>query len=69
LGAIELQTGRWARTVASFRASIHENSAQPVVLVLLGDALLDLQRPAEAIVSYDDSLRLQPDHPAAHFCR
>jgi len=69
LGVIELQTGRWARAVASIRASVQKNPSQPVALVLLGDALSELPEPQEALRSYEAALRLQPNLPPAHYGR
>ncbi|WP_052507799.1 tetratricopeptide repeat protein [Sphingomonas hengshuiensis] len=48
-----------------FRRSLRANPLQPHVLNNLGNSLLDLARPGEAIAAYRQALALQPGHPDA----
>jgi protein O-GlcNAc transferase len=60
-GVIELQTGRAAEAAVSFRRSLQHNAFQPIAEALLGDALLALHQPEEALQSYDRGLGFRPD--------
>ncbi|MGO9993407.1 MAG: tetratricopeptide repeat protein [Steroidobacteraceae bacterium] len=68
-GVIELQSGRPADAVESFRASIHLQPLQPVAHALLGDALLEVKLPEAALSSYDRGLHLSAALVPAHFGR
>ena len=69
LGVIELQSGRIAQAAASFTRSLQVNSSQPIAHALLGDALMDLNRPEEALERYESGLRSSPGLVPAHFGR
>src|ERR1700675_4826690 len=69
LGVIELQSGRTAQAAASFVRSLQINPSQPIAQALLGDALMDLKRPEEALGAYERGLRLGPDLVPALFGR
>ena len=57
-GAIELQTGRTAQGAESIFSSIQSNPSQPGAYTLLGEALLDLNRPYEALRTYEIALEM-----------
>jgi cytochrome c-type biogenesis protein CcmH/NrfG len=57
-GLIEVQTGRTAEAAVSIHRSIQKNPTRAVAHALLGDALLSLSRPDEALDSYQNALRL-----------
>ncbi len=54
---IEVQTGRVTDGAASVRRSLQGNPSRPAAHALLGDALSRLNRPEEALDSYEAALR------------
>jgi protein O-GlcNAc transferase len=66
---IEVQTGRTAEGVVSIRRSLQKDATRAAARALLGDALLSLNQPREAIESYDAALFLDPGLTGAHFGR
>jgi predicted O-linked N-acetylglucosamine transferase (SPINDLY family) len=67
--AIETRTGRTAEAAVTARRSIERDANRPAAHALLGDALLALDRPLEALESYDAALRLSPALLSAQFGR
>jgi len=68
-GAIEVQTGRTAEGAASVGRAIQGDPSRPAAHALLGDALLTLSRPREALECYAAALRLAPDLVSAQLGR
>jgi predicted O-linked N-acetylglucosamine transferase (SPINDLY family) len=68
-GAIEVQTGRTAQGAASVGRAIEGDPSRPAAHALLGDALLTLSRPREALECYAAALRLAPDLASAQLGR
>jgi len=66
LGVIALQTEQTARGVDLITKAIRLNPTVAGVHSNLGNALRDLNRPEEAIASYDRAIALQPDYAEAH---
>ncbi|MGB6308276.1 MAG: tetratricopeptide repeat protein [Steroidobacteraceae bacterium] len=65
LGLASLQGGNAARGIELMRHSIAINPHQPDVHVNIGNALLRLRQPLDALVSCDAALALKPDYADA----
>ena len=66
LGVIARQTRRTERGVELIKRAIGLNPKVAEAHSNLGNALMDLQRPAEALASYDEAIALKPDFAEAH---
>lgn len=66
LGVIAVQTARPQLGAELIAKAIGVNRKNAAAHSNLGNALRDLKRPADALVSYDRALKLQPDFPDAH---
>jgi len=66
---IELQTGRAGAAIASLGRLIAADDTRPAAHALLGDALLALERPVEALESYETALRRDPGLASAQYGR
>ena len=69
LGVIARQTRRTERGVELIKKAIRLNPKVAAAHSNLGNALMDLKRPAEALASYDKAITLKPDYAAAHYNR
>ena len=66
LGVIARQTRRTEWGVDLIKRAIGLNSKVAAAHSNLGNALRDIRRPVEALVSYDRAIALKPDYAAAH---
>ena len=66
LGVIACQTRRTERGVELIKRAIGLNPKVAAAHSNLGNALMDLKRPAEALASYDRAIALKSDYAAAH---
>ena len=66
LGVIARQTRRTERGVELIKRAIGLNSNVAEAHSNLGNALMDLKRPAEALASHDKAIALKPDYALAH---
>ena len=66
LGVIARQTRRTERGVELIKRAIGLNPKVAAAHSNLGNALMDLKRPAEALASYDRAIALKSDYAAAH---
>ena len=62
LGVIARQTRRTERAVELIKRAIELNPKLAAAHINLGNALMDLKRPAEALASYDKAIVLKPDY-------
>ena len=69
LGVIARQTRRTERGVELIKRAIGLNPKVAAAHSNLGNALMDLKRPAEALASYDKAIALKPDFAEAHYNR
>jgi predicted O-linked N-acetylglucosamine transferase (SPINDLY family) len=69
LGVIARQTRRTERGVELIKRAIGLNPKVAAAYGNLGNALMDLKRPAEALASYDKAIALKPDVAEAHYNR
>ena len=69
LGVIAHQTRRTERAVELIKRAIGLNPKVAEAHNNLGNALMDLKRPAEALASYDKAIALKPDYAEAHYNR
>ena len=69
LEVIAHQTRRTERAVELIKRAIGLNPKVAVAHSNLGNALMDLKRPAEALASYDKAIALKPDYAEAHYNR
>src|SRR5262245_12080641 len=69
LGVIARQTRRTERGVELIKRAIGLNPKVPVAHNSLGNALMDLKRPAEALASFDKAIALRPDDAVPHYNR
>lgn len=69
LGALHLQCGRPADSVACLEAAVVADPEQVGSWNNLGNALRATKRPAEAITRYDRAIALNPAYAEAHFNR
>ncbi len=66
LGIIEAQKSNFTAAVDLLGRAIRRNPASAAAHSNLGNALLDLNRPGDALASYDRALALKSDYPEAH---
>jgi tetratricopeptide (TPR) repeat protein len=66
LGVIAKQTQQLERAVELIRKAIWLNPHAAAAHNNLGNALLDLKRPSEALASYDKAIAFKPDYALAH---
>ena len=66
LGVIARQTRRTERGVELIKRAIGLNPKVAAAHSNLGNALMDLKRPADALASYDKAIALKPDFAEAH---
>jgi protein O-GlcNAc transferase len=66
LGVIAIQSRRTEMGVELIKRAIRLNPKVAEAHNNLGNALMDLKRPAEALASYDRAVALKPDFAAAH---
>ena len=66
LGVITCQTRRTDRGVELIKRAIGLNPKIAAAHSNLGNALMDLKRPGEALASYDKAIALKPDFAEAH---
>ena len=69
LGVIARQTRRTELAVELIKRAIGLNPSVAAAHSNLGNALMDLKRPAEALASYDKAIALNPDIAEPHFNR
>jgi predicted O-linked N-acetylglucosamine transferase (SPINDLY family) len=69
LGVIARQTRRTERGVELIKRAIGLNPKVAEAHNNLGNALMDLKRPAEALASCDKAITLKPDYAEAHYNR
>ena len=67
LGVIALQTRYTERAVELIRKAIELNANVAGAHNNLSEALLDLNRPVEALASYDKAIALKPDYAEAYW--
>ncbi|MGH9363514.1 MAG: tetratricopeptide repeat protein, partial [Thermoanaerobaculia bacterium] len=67
IGLILVHQGRHAEAVEEFRAEIHNRTADSLTYTVLGHALRDLKRFPQALQSYQEALRLNPEERGAHY--
>jgi tetratricopeptide (TPR) repeat protein len=67
IGLILVHQGRHAEAVEEFSAEIQNRTASPLTYTVLGHALRDLKRNREAIASYREALRLNPEERGAYY--
>ncbi len=68
-GVLALQTGRTAEGVELIGKALRSGAGSAAVHCDLGAGFRALQRPADALASYDRAIALQPDHADAHYQR
>src|SRR5262245_23429580 len=66
LGVVACQTRRTERGAELLKRAIGLNLKVAAAHSNLGNALMDLKRPAEALTSYDKAIALKPDYVEAH---
>src|SRR3954465_13503374 len=64
LGVLRSQTGRKTEALELIGAALSVNSHVPAALMNHGLLLQELQRPAEALASFERALALKPDFAA-----
>ena len=69
LGVIARQTRRSERGVELIKRAIGLNPNVAEAHSNLGNALMDLKRPAEALASHDRAIALRPDYAETHYNR
>ena len=65
LGVIALQKGELRNSIDLLSKAIAVDASQSAAHSNLGNALMSLQRPIEALVSYDRAIALKPDYAEA----
>jgi Flp pilus assembly protein TadD len=65
IAAASRSSGDFGNAVNLYRHAATIAPANPEPLVALGDTLLEMGKPDEAIVSYNAALKLNPNYPAA----
>jgi protein O-GlcNAc transferase len=68
-GLLAFQSGQFERGVYPVLRSLEINPQQPAAHANVGTALLQLNRPAEAMTHFEQSLALQPGSAATHYGR
>src|SRR5271155_1349895 len=65
IAAASRQAGDYGNAVSLYRHAATMDVSNPEPLIALGDTLLDMDKPDEAIVNYNAALKLSPKYPAA----
>lgn len=66
IASVRLSRGRAEAAIPQFVAALRAGYVSPEVYNLLGNALLETNRPAEAVEAYQAAVRLNPRYPAPH---
>jgi Flp pilus assembly protein TadD len=65
IAAASRQAGDYGNAVSLYRHAATMDVSNPEPLIALGDTLLDMGKPDEAIINYNAALKLSPRYPAA----
>jgi tetratricopeptide (TPR) repeat protein len=60
-------SGQPLAAIPQFEAAMRAGSSAPTIYNFLGNALLQLNQEAKAIICYENALQLNPDYGAAHY--